>query len=205
VVSITAVDGKYEVASEGGAVTCDAVVIATSLDESKILFTPPVNLVKRHMQHTFTTFVRGLLNSDYFGSTSESIPELIGTKEDPNIPFSSISILKEYNATDRAYKVFSRAPLSDELLDLLFSTRRSTIRIDWAAYPHYTAPEKFSPYILDEKHLYYINSFENAASAIEAAAVSAQNVARLLLSRLSDGPLRTRPSGVREEVPVDDL
>lgn len=62
VVSVTAVDGKYEVGSTGGAVTCDAVVVATSLDESKILFTPPVNLLKRRMQHTFTTFVRGLLN-----------------------------------------------------------------------------------------------------------------------------------------------
>lgn len=62
VVSVTALDEKYELGSEGGGVTCDAVVIATSLDESKILFTPPVNIVKRHMQHTFTTFVRGLLN-----------------------------------------------------------------------------------------------------------------------------------------------
>lgn len=88
------------------------------------------------------------------------------------------------------------------------STHRSTIRIDWAAYPHYTAPERFSPYILDGKHLYYINAFENAASAIETAAVSAQNVARLVLSRLSDGPSPTRPkqSGDgQEEVPVDDL
>lgn len=206
VVSVTAVDKKYEVGFEGGGnVTCDAVVMATSLDESKILFTPPVNLFQRRMQHTFTTFVRGLLNPEYFGSTSETIPELIGTKEDPKIPFSSISVLKEYNATDKAYKVFSRTPLSDALLDLIFSTRKTTIRIDWAAYPHYTAPERFSSYILDGKHLYYINAFENAASAIETAAVSAQNVARLLLSRLSNEPLPTRPKGATKEVPVDDL
>lgn len=57
---------------------------------------------------------------EHFGSTSGTIPELIGTKEDPKIPFSSISVLKEYNATDKAYKVFSRAPMSDALLDLLF-------------------------------------------------------------------------------------
>lgn len=57
---------------------------------------------------------------DYFGSTSDGIPELIGTKEDPKIPFSSISVKKEYNATDKAYKVFSRAPLSDELLGQIF-------------------------------------------------------------------------------------
>lgn len=204
VLSVTAVGDRYLLGSEGGTTTCDAVIIATSLDESKIIFTPSVNIVKRHMQHTYTTFVRGLLNPDYFGSTSDGIPELIGTKEDPKIPFSSISVKKEYNATDKAYKVFSRAPLSDELLGQIFSTYRSTIRIDWAAYPHYTAPERFSPYVLDGKHIYYINTFENAASAIETAAVSAQNVARLLVSRLSEGGLRTpNPKGIGEQ--VEDL
>lgn len=71
------------------------------------------------------------------------------------------------------------------------SIRSSTIRINWAAYPHYSAPEKFAPYILDGKHLYYINAFENAASTIETSAVSAQNVVRLLLSRISAGVIKT--------------
>lgn len=70
------------------------------------------------------------------------------------------------------------------------SIRSSTIRINWAAYPHYSAPEKFAPYILDGNHLYYINTFENAASNIETSAVSAQNVVRLLLSRISAGVIR---------------
>ena len=61
-----------------------------------------------------------ITKQDYFGSPSESIPELIGTKEVSKIPFSSISVLKEYNATDKAYKIFSRAPLSDELLGHIF-------------------------------------------------------------------------------------
>lgn len=62
VLSVTAVGDRYLLGSEGGTTTCDAVIIATSLDESKIIFTPSVNIVKRHMQHTYTTFVRGLLN-----------------------------------------------------------------------------------------------------------------------------------------------
>lgn len=206
VVSVTAVEEKYELAFEQGTATCDVVVMATPLDESKITFIPSVNLLKRHMQHTYTTFVRGLLNPGYFGATCNTIPDLIGTKEDSKIPFSSISVLKEYNATDKAYKIFSRAPFTDELLDLIFSTHRSTIRIDWPAYPHYSAPERFSPYVLDGKHLYYINTFESAASAIETAAVSAQNVARLVLSHLSAGSLRT-PSvkGVSVQDVDDDL
>ena len=73
-----------------------------------------------------------------------------------------------------------------------YSTREETIRINWPAYPHYHAPEDFAPIILDGKHLYYVNSFESAASAMETGAVAAENVARLIISRLSLG----LPSGL---------
>lgn len=63
------------------------------------------------------------------------------------------------------------------------SVRKETIRINWAAYPHYNAPEVFAPFILDGRHLYYINAFENAASSMETSAVAAENVVRLILSR----------------------
>ena len=59
--------------------------------------------------------------------------------------------------------------------------------------------------MLDGKHIYYINTFESAASAIETAAVSAQNVARLLVSRLCEGGLQSTPQGVNEEVVVADM
>jgi prenylcysteine oxidase / farnesylcysteine lyase len=41
---------------------CDVTVIATPLDEVNITFMPPVSVPYRRMQHTYTTFVRGLLN-----------------------------------------------------------------------------------------------------------------------------------------------
>lgn len=61
--------------------------------------------------------------------------------------------------------------------------RKETIRINWAAYPHYDAPEVFAPFILDGRHLYYINAFESAASTMETSAVAAENIVRLILSR----------------------
>jgi prenylcysteine oxidase / farnesylcysteine lyase len=68
--------------------------------------------------------------------------------------------------------------------DLLENRRRKeTIRIDWAAYPHYEAPEAFAPIVLDGKQLYYVNTFESAASAMETCAGAAENVARLIISR----------------------
>lgn len=68
---------------------------------------------------------------------------------------------------------------------LNYSVRVETIKINWGAYPHYHAPEVYAPFILDGKRLYYVNAFENAASTMETSAVAAENIARLILSRLS--------------------
>lgn len=115
------------------------------------------------------------------------MPTLIGTLEEKSIPFSSLSLLKSYGPEDAAYKIFSRAAPSAALLDSLFRVRTATKRFEWAAYPHYEAPERFSPFLLDGRQLYYINTFESAASAMETAAVAAHNVAKLLVSRLPPG------------------
>lgn len=187
ITSISQRGDYYELNStKGNSYACRVTVIATPLDELNIHFSPPISIPKRKMQHTHATFIRGFLNPAYFGLNADSaIPELVGTLESPNIPFSSISVLKKHGGKDMTYKVFSREPMTDALLDQIFSVRNETIRINWAAYPHYEAPERFAPIILDDRHLYYINAFENAASTMEISAVAAENVARLILSRLS--------------------
>ncbi|KAL2610370.1 hypothetical protein R1flu_028943 [Riccia fluitans] len=189
--SIDSEYGKYKLTlASDKRKDCDAVVISTPLDEVTINFNPKVQLPPRKMQHTYTTFVRGLISPLYFGAkTPLDLPVLIGTIEDPGLPFSCISILKSYSAEDNVYKMFSRAPPTDLLLDQLFSKRSETHKINWAAYPHYSPPEEFAPFILDGHHLYYVNTFESAASAMEASAVAAKNVARLLLSRTRQGML----------------
>ncbi|KAL4561299.1 hypothetical protein LXL04_033463 [Taraxacum kok-saghyz] len=185
--SVTNLQGFYELNStKGNSYRCQVTVIATPLDELSIHFTPKVSTTERKLQHTHATFVRGLLNPAYFGlDTVSDIPELIGTIESSDLPFTCISILKEHNEKDMTYKMFSRQSLTDSLLDQIFSIRSETIRINWGAYPHYHAPEKFSRFMLDEEHLYYVNAFENAASTMETSAVAAENIARLIVSRLS--------------------
>ncbi|KAF9599874.1 hypothetical protein IFM89_001820 [Coptis chinensis] len=185
--SVSYLGGRYELNStKGNSYICDVTVVATPLDEVNIRFSPPISIPDRNLQHTYTTFVRGLLNPAYFSLNSLSeIPELVGTVEDPDIPFSCISVLKKYSEEDMTYKMFSRAQMEDSLLDQIFSARKETIRINWGAYPHYKAPEVFAPFLLDGLHLYYVNAFENAASTMETSAVAAENVARLILSRQS--------------------
>lgn len=185
--SVSFVEQNYLLnTTKGKSYQCGITVVATPLDEVKIQFIPGISIPERKLQHTYTTFVRGLINPGYFGLGSVSeVPQLVGTVETPDVPFSSISVLKEHKENDMSYKVFSRKPLEDALLDRIFSVRNETVKIDWAAYPHYHAPEVFAPFILDGKHLYYVNAFENAASTMETSAVAAENIARLILSRLT--------------------
>ncbi|KAJ8561394.1 hypothetical protein K7X08_027584 [Anisodus acutangulus] len=185
--SVSFIEQKYQLnTTKGKSYQCGITVVATPLDELKIQFIPGISIPERKLQHTYTTFIRGVLNPAYFGLGSVSeIPQLIGTVETPDVPFSSISVLKQHKENDMSYKVFSRKPLDDELLDRIFSVRNETVKIDWAAYPHYHAPEVFAPFILDGQHLYYVNAFENAASTMETSAVAAENIARLILSRLT--------------------
>lgn len=183
--SVADLGDYYELNStKGNSYRCEVAVVATPLDELDIQFIPPISIPERKLQHTFTTFVRGLLNPAYFGLKAVTkIPDLVGTIEDPELPFSCIAVLKKHNEKESTYKLFSRQPMADTLLDSIFSVRKETIRINWAAYPHYHAPEVFAPFILDGRHLYYVNAFENAASTMETSAVAAENIARLILSR----------------------
>ncbi|GFP92827.1 farnesylcysteine lyase [Phtheirospermum japonicum] len=184
--SVSYLGDVYELNStEGKSYNCQITVVATPLDELNILFNPEISVPPRKLQHTHATFVRGLLNPAYFDLDALSdIPELVGTIESADLPFSSISVLKQHEK-DMSYKIFSREPLSDALLDEIFSVRVETIKINWGAYPHYHAPESYAPFILDGNHLYYVNAFENAASTMETSSVAAENIARLILSRLS--------------------
>ncbi|ESR45358.1 Farnesylcysteine lyase [Citrus sinensis] len=208
--SISYLREYYELNStKGNSYTCQITVVATPLDELNLHFSPPISIPERKLQHTHATFVRGALNPAYFGLDGVSkIPELVATIEDPDLPFTCISVLKQHDENDFTYKIFSRKPMTDTLLDDIFSVRKETIRINWGAYPHYKAPEVFAPFILDGRHLYYVNAFENAASTMETSAVAAENVARLILSRFFSKPSVTSlnlktSSDAREELHLD--
>lgn len=57
----------------------------------------------------------------YFGVNSvPEIPDLVGTVEDPDLPFTSISILNQHEGNDITYKMFSRKPMAEAILDSIF-------------------------------------------------------------------------------------
>ncbi|KAF5950470.1 hypothetical protein HYC85_012463 [Camellia sinensis] len=205
IASISYLGDYYELNStNGNSYTCDISVVATPLDEINIRFTPAFLIPNRKLHHTHVTFVRGFLNPAYFGlHCASTIPELVGTVENSNIPFLTISVLKQHSKNDLSYRMSSRETVADALLDCIFSVRTETIRINWGAYPHYKAPERFAPFILDGQHLYYVNSFENAASSMETSAVAAENVAQLILSR-SSSQVKSSSSNLKSSSPDAD-
>ncbi|CAL5394753.1 unnamed protein product [Camellia sinensis] len=205
IASISYLGDYYELNStNGNSYKCDISVVATPLDEINIRFTPAFLIPNRKLHHTHATFVRGFLNPAYFGlHCASTIPELVGTVENSNIPFLTISVLKQHSKNDLSYRMSSRETVADALLDRIFSVRTETLRINWGAYPHYKAPERFAPFILDGQHLYYVNSFENAASSMETSAVAAENVAQLILSR-SSSQVKSSSSNLKSSSPDAD-
>eukprot|EP00043_Microstomoeca_roanoka_P012228 m.117570 g.117570 ORF g.117570 m.117570 type:complete len:618 (-) comp15432_c0_seq3:28-1881(-) len=171
----------------------DAVVIATPLEESNIQLDEAMaaKIIPRTMHTTVATFVEGSINSTYYGIRPElRHPALILTKELENVPFNCIGLVAD-NSTHKntgLFKVFSRSPLTKEDLQLMFlEYKEDTIQeYQWKAYPKFTPPESFSPFVLGEG-VFYPNAIENSASAMEMSAIAAKNAVLLIQKMIQDG------------------
>ncbi|XP_040270363.1 prenylcysteine oxidase 1 [Bufo bufo] len=193
----------YEVNSETGSGSAlhlyDIVVIATPLNKElgniKFLgFDPPIEPLSKPFQQCVATFVHGRINTSFFGCPKPChfpVSEIL-TTDKPNFFIYSISPVSPVKpvtkseiskASDiKVYKIFSPEPLTDEQLRFLFESYHAVIVKKWLAYPKYTPPEKLPPIIL-HRGIYYVNSIEKAASAMEMSAISAKNIALLSYHR----------------------
>ncbi|KAG8440886.1 hypothetical protein GDO86_006572 [Hymenochirus boettgeri] len=190
---------NFETSNGGQLEMYDIVIIATPLnsgfsDIKFLAFDPPIETFTKPYQQTVATFVHGQLNYSFIGCPEPCPYELseILTTDNPNLFFSSIgavSPVKTKQDVDssrssglKVWKVFSPEPLTSDQLHLLFKSYHAVISKTWLAYPHYDPPKKLPPIILHDR-IYYINSIEWAASAMEVSAVSAKNVALLSYHR----------------------
>ncbi|KAM4677575.1 prenylcysteine oxidase 1 [Discoglossus pictus] len=171
----------------------DIIVIATPLNKgigniNFLNFNPPIETFPKRYQQTVSTFVHGQINGSFFGCAHPckfDISEIL-TTNNPKLFFSSIgavSPVRPRSETEgqsglKVWKIFSPEPLTEDQLRLLFSSYHAVSVKSWLAYPLYNPPEKMPPIILHDK-VYYINSIEWAASAMEMSAIAAKNVALL--------------------------
>ncbi|XP_070565846.1 prenylcysteine oxidase 1-like [Ptychodera flava] len=173
----------------------DIIVIATPLHHGKTdlkfkSFPKEITNFPDPFHRTVATYVDGELNFRAFGFDSkEDCPTEILTTRDNKFGINSVAhnypvdYQKGKTETQKpVWKVFSREPLTDNQLGTLFTSRKETKVVDWLAYPHYDPPDTLSSFEL-HAGLYYINSVEWAASAMEMVAVGGRNTALLAYNK----------------------
>ncbi|XP_041825579.1 prenylcysteine oxidase 1 [Melanotaenia boesemani] len=176
----------------------DIVVIATPLHQGKSDitfsgFNPPIpsHYPGRYHQ-TVATLVHGMLNMSYLGTTepaSEFTVSDILTTDSKGCVINSLSSLDPVHIPDgykrppasqtKVWKVFSSNSLTQEQLQNMFLSYDTLFETPWLAYPAYRPPHRKTPPFILHNRLYYLNTVEWAASAMEMSAIAARNVALL--------------------------
>jgi prenylcysteine oxidase/farnesylcysteine lyase len=190
----------------------DIVVVAAPLEKADMKFSgfPVTPKSPGTFQRTVATFVAGCINNSYFQYTGspKDFPSLVLTMEVPSISFNSIgqeSTVYQKLPSETVYKVFSRQVLSEQDINALFSNVNSTVLKDWLANPHYDPPTNFLPFVLDD-HMFYLNTIEWAASAMEMSCLSAKNVALITAASLNRvNPFAAPPTAPTPHPKKDEL
>ena len=192
------VDGDEETA------VYDAVILAAPLYNCGIKFEgfdkPIYTKTSTQPYHqTIATFVKGQIDPTFFGelSINRSFPITILTNgiDNPDVKISSYVIpvpvtteekkLSEFRRPNsdeqtRVWKVFSNSPLSPENISKVFKSHDVVQANVWRAYPDYCPPQDFTPFVLDDSKLFYVNCIEKVTSAMEMSVIAAKNCVLLL-------------------------
>ncbi|KAM9306720.1 prenylcysteine oxidase 1 [Pholidichthys leucotaenia] len=176
----------------------DIVVIATPLHlgKSDITFTgfsPPIpSYYPGRYQQTVATLVHGLLNVSYLGTTQApadfTVSDIL-TMDTKGAAINSLGSIDPVHIPDgykrppasrtKVWKVLSPQPLTQEQLESMFISYNTVSETKWLAYPAYRPPHRKTPPFILHNRLYYLNTVEWAASAMEMSAIAARNVVLL--------------------------
>ncbi|NXX49422.1 PCYOX oxidase, partial [Tricholaema leucomelas] len=198
--------------------TYDMVFIAAPLgpDLANINFKnfePPIRQLPNLYHQTITTLVHGRLNTSFFGYPDPATFPFgdILTMESPNLFFNSVGKVSPVGAASAeaelpsqlaVWRVFSNEVLTEEQLNLLFSSYDSLKVKQWLAYPEYRPPEECPPILLHD-HIYYVSGIERAASAMEMSSIAAKNAALLGYHRWHGNSHRIDQEGLHEKLKTE--
>ncbi|XP_064031743.1 prenylcysteine oxidase 1-like [Pogoniulus pusillus] len=208
----------YSTGSEVTGDTYDMVFIAAPLgpDLANISFKnfePPIRQLPNLYHQTITTLVHGRLNTSFFGYPEPATFPFgdIFTMDKPNLFFSSVGKVSSVQGVSAeaelpsqlaTWRVFSNEVLTEEQLNLLFSSYDSVKVKQWLAYPEYRPPEECPPILLHD-HIYYVSGIERAASAMEFNAIAAKNAALLGYHRWHGNGHRIDQEGLHEKLKAE--
>jgi len=193
---ITRTDNETYILStqRGDSEEYDAVFIAAPLEQADIEFEnlSIPDLKKREFRQVYIKLIVGQVNPEYFGMKDISeIPELILTTADFTGPFDNLETLGKSEEGKYVYNLFSLSPISNELLEKMFSECLLEEDFHWEYAHPVTKPvtQKFQPFKLGPR-LLYINTVESLASTMETMSVAARNTVLLLKKELQPEKLR---------------
>lgn len=197
-------DNKYQITdSNNNHEVYDYVIIAhplnpgstidfTGIKDQKILKNIITERNSRGKFHqTIATFVSGAINADVTGGNPSMSSVIICDKDSFYYSISRltpVNVSKDHvdmSGAPPVYKVFSRNVLTDDQLGYLFSRIDEMKSINWKAYPEYNS-FKYSddssshPKFKLGPGLFYTNSIEFSASAMEMSIISGHNSALLV-------------------------
>jgi len=189
----------------------DAVAVATPLEVArglKLLRSEVTVNASRPYQRTCVTFVCGVVSPLYFGlGAAAHVPTELLTVENASLPFTTLAVHATLPNGSKVYKLFSRQPLSEPLLDKVFASRSRTRRLDWAAaYPQLrpSPPEQtWPPFEIPlrppptgaqsgaevrsdgtARPVLYVNAMESPVSCMETQLIAAKNAALRIVKLL---------------------
>ena len=178
---------------EDSGATFDVVILAAPLteDKSKLRIQNISNAVSGSYHRTVSTLVRGDLNFSSLGLSNADLLTSHYFYPSSTFPVWSVETMTpvDYSEADTdlpsVHRLFSHQPLTEEILDTLFTRIEEVSETDWLAYPQYYPDADFALFALDPG-LYYINSVETAASAMEMSVLGARNVVNLIEADFPD-------------------
>jgi len=186
---ITKIGQKFQVNDESEDLF-DALIVAAPLtrDKSDLKFDgfdEEINFDGSYHQ-TISTVVKGKVNLTALGILSSDLQTTHYFQLSQTFPVWSAEKMTpvDFNDNDEddlkpVYRLFSHAPVDDEFLQTIFHEIHDVSRTSWLAYPRYDVPQSLDKFQLSPG-LFYINSIEMAASAMEMSALGAKNVVNLI-------------------------
>ena len=168
----------------------DALIVASPLtkDKSELEFAGVDEDISApgSYHRTIATIVQGELNLTAMGILPSDLKTSHYFHLSPTFPVWSVEKMTpvDFNDDDEndlkpVYRLFSHAPVDDNFLQTIFVKINDVSRTDWLAYPQYVAQQPLDKFQLSSG-IFYINSIEMAASAMEMSVLGAKNVVNLI-------------------------
>ena len=167
----------------------DGVVLACPIEFSDIEFVnipEAIAVLKRKFRHWYVTVVRAASVSRAYFNVSDDyqLPDSILTtvSSAQHTPFNVVQLEANLGTNDNLFKIFSNGDVQNVLAEIFVNVSSVTTQF-WP----YTFPElvpvsslgQYQPIQLSEG-MFYLNTMESVASAMEGSVIAGRNVAQLL-------------------------